>query len=138
MATFHRCDRCNQEISDEERTRPYIRHDKQMRLAVSLSVFGEDGRIAQDVCDHCKLAIVTQGTPSDSLIVPPLTAVDTVALSASTPLEQVQTPTPIPSTPPSVYEPSLPVWTNPAAAEAAATTEEPEKPKRRGPIKRDL
>jgi hypothetical protein len=127
MALFHRCDRCNQEISDEERIRPYIRHDRESRLAVSVAVFDADGRVATDVCDHCKLAIVTQGTPSDTLVIGPLTVVDKPEVATLQPVATA--PTPIPPTPPSVYEPSLPVRTNPAA-EAAAVTEEPGEPRR--------
>lgn len=67
---FHRCDRCNKELPDEERNQPFIRVDSTHRLAASIMVVNDRGKSVEDLCGACKLEIILHGTPSHTLTIP--------------------------------------------------------------------
>ena len=77
---FHRCDRCGKELQESERNKPYIRQDTALEFSASLLVMDHLGRMVEDMCETCKLQIITSGTPSDTIDFasghkPPLTVV---------------------------------------------------------------
>lgn len=100
---FHRCDRCGNEISEQEINTPFIRHDLKARVALSILVVNDRGKPADDICTACKLEIALHGVPAISLTIP------------YDPANPIPAPAPIVSVlaapeppPPSVYEPSAP------------------------------
>lgn len=66
----HRCDMCGKDLSDEERNKPFIRISRDFRLAASIMVVNDRGKSVEDLCEECKLSIILNGEPSNTLTIP--------------------------------------------------------------------